>query len=103
MTICLGLSSIVTCGLRGVCTIRVRVTRLDTSRASNLTTGCKIGVVLGPFKATDVDRSRGQLADTEGGGSEPSVTLGMVREALSVGAAFDVLPIIILMKMLFKG
>jgi hypothetical protein len=78
---------------------------LDTSRASNLTTGCKIGVAPGPFKATDVDRSRGQLADTEGGGSEPSVALEnvMVREALSVGAAFDVLPVIILMKVLFKG
>ena len=53
------------------------MTRLDTSRASNLTTGCKIGVALGPFKATDVDRSRGQLADIEGGGREPSVALEM--------------------------
>ena len=55
----------------------VLVTKLAASNASKRTVEVSVGTAWEPFNATDVDKSRGQLSDSEAGGRElPLVTLG---------------------------
>ena len=81
------------------------MTRFDLSSASNRTTGETVGLAWSPFSAIDVDRSRGQLADTEGGGKEPSVVLHeiILSDYFRTICIFACLPIVVFIQVCLKS
>ena len=83
----------------------MRVTRFDLSSASNRTTGEMVGLAWSPFNAIDVERSLGQLADTEGGGDKPSVVLHEIifNDYFQTIRVFACLPIVVFIQVFLKS